>query len=415
MRHRILGRAAAAGVALSLVVAAAAFADTVRGDSDTVTAGIQGSHDLGTVAPGAVIDAPVAFELRCANLQHLDVGQSVVVAVGDSTVPQGGAVAMVPVTLGPVPSTWPKDGDACAGTETPITGLGTVTVTAPQAPGSHQYSLLFSRTPTPAGSIDSVAFSGSTAAGFTLTVVVPVNTPPVLVLPGPMTVEADALAGWRAAYTVSATDAEDDPDPVPTCSPAVGTVIPLGTTTVACSVADSGGLVTTGSFDVTVNAAAAPPAPEPEPVPKIALTAIFGPPVQADGLDGRAGRTIPMKVNLMAGDDPVGEGSLVLEVTPCAGSEAVAEVAMDWRAGSERWLGLLRTRGLDAGCYAVGAVHDGVDVGSFELRLFDRRADVAKEKVAAAKEKVAAAKERLRGAPAGVRDSGKGTGRTVGH
>ena len=73
----------------------------------------------------------------------------------------------------------------------------------------------------------------------------------------------------------------------------------------------------------------------------------------------------------MAGDDPVGEGSLVLAVTPCAGGEVVAELAMDWRAGSERWFGLLRTRGLDAGCYAVRAIHDGVDVGGFELRLFD--------------------------------------------
>jgi hypothetical protein len=346
MRHRILERAAAAGVALSLVVAAAAVADTVRGDSDTVTAGIQGSRDLGSVAPGALIDAPVAFELRCANLQHLDVGQSVVVAVGDSSLPQGGAVAMAPVTLGPVPSTWPRDGDGCAGTEAPISGLGTVSVTAPQATGSYEYSLTFSRTPSPAGSNDASAFGlSTTAAGFTLTVVEPVNTPPVLVLPGAMTVVADAPAGWTASYTVSATDAEDDPDPAPTCSPAVSMVLPLGTTTVACSVADSAGLSTTGSFAVTVNAPAPPP---PPPAPAVTLTAIFGPPVQADGLDGRLGRTIPLKVALMAGDVPVVEGSLLLVVTPCAGSEAAAELAMDWRAGSDRWFGLLRTRGQPA-------------------------------------------------------------------
>ncbi len=353
MRHRILGRAAAAGVALSLIVAAAAVADTVHGDSDTVTAGIQGGRDLGSVAPGAVVDVPIAFELRCANLQHLDSAQSVVVAVGDSTVPQGGAVAMAPVTLGPVPSTWARDGDGCAGTETPIAGHGTVSVTAPEAAGSYEYALLFSRTPSPSGSNDAGVFSGSTAVGFTLTVVVPPNTPPALVLPVAMTVEADGPAGWTATYTVGATDAEDDPDPTPTCAPAVGSVLPLGTTTVACSVTDSGGLVTTGSFVVTVNAPAVLP-----PAPVATVTATFGPPVQAAGLEARAGRTIPLKVDLLAGDDPVGEGSLVLAVTPCAGGEVAAELAMDWRAGSERWFGLLRTRGLDAGCYDVRAILD---------------------------------------------------------
>jgi hypothetical protein len=404
MRHRIVERAAAAGVALSLVVAAAAFADTVRGDSDTVTAGIQGIRDLGTVAPGAVIDVPVAFELRCANLQHLDAGQSVVVAAGEASVPQGGAVTMAPVTLGPVPANWPKDGDGCAGSAAPIAGLGTVSVTAPSGAGFYEYSLLFERAPSPAGSNDGDAFSGLTAAGFALTVVEPVNTPPVLVLPGAMTVVADGPTGWTASYTVSAIDAEDDPEPVPTCVPAVGTVLSLGTTTVACSVADSAGLSATGSFVVTVNA----PAPPPAPVVEAALAAVFGPPVQADGLDGRAGRTIPLKVRLMAGDDPVGDGSLGLVVTPCAGGEPVAELALEWRAGSERWFGLLRTTGLEAGCYAVQAMRDGVDVGGFELRLFDTRADGAKEKAAAAK-------ERSHGAAAGTRANGKDAGGKGGH
>ena len=47
-----------------------------------------------------------------------------------------------------------------------------------------------------------------------------------------MTVAADGTDGWTASYVVSATDAEDDPDPVPTCAPAVGDVLPIGTTTV---------------------------------------------------------------------------------------------------------------------------------------------------------------------------------------
>src|SRR5207244_4605753 len=38
----------------------------------------------------------------------------------------------------------------------------------------------------------------------------------------------------------------------PSCSPAPGSVLPRGTTTVACSLTDGGGLTASGSFKVTV-------------------------------------------------------------------------------------------------------------------------------------------------------------------
>ncbi len=425
MRHRSLERAAAAGVALSLLAATAAFADTVVRDADGVAVGDQSTRDLGAVAPGAVVDAQVLFVLDCGGTQHVDRGQSVIVALLSATVPPGGDVAMAPVALGPVPVTWPLDGEECSGTETSIAGVGTVTVTAPTALGAHAYPLVFEMTPTPAGSGDGSAASGSTAVTLFLDVVgaEPANTPPSLVLPGDMTVVADGPDGWTASYVVTATDAEDEPDPTPTCAPAVGDVLPLGTTTVSCSVTDAGGVTTSGSFAVTVEAAPTEPEPQPEPGAEpgaVATTAVFGPPVKADGLDGRAGRTIPLKVRLAAGAVPVGEGSLSLVVTPCAGGDPVGELEMEWRAGSERWFGLLRTRSLDAGCYAVRALHDGVDVGGFELRLFDKRAEVAKEKAGAAKtaaaDRKAAAADRKAGAdiakekgkPAGQGDNGKG-------
>lgn len=95
--------------------------------------------------------------------------------------------------------------------------------------------------------------SGNSAQGsFTVTVSKPPNTPPTLNLPGTITVEATGSAGAVVTYTVGATDAEDAPDPTPTCSPASGSRFPLGTTTVECSVTDSGGLSASGSFDVTV-------------------------------------------------------------------------------------------------------------------------------------------------------------------
>jgi hypothetical protein len=86
----------------------------------------------------------------------------------------------------------------------------------------------------------------------------PVNTPPALAVPGPMTAEATSSAGAAVDYQVSATDVEDDPDPTPACDPPSGSTFPLGTTTVECSVTDSGGLADSGSFDVTVVDTTAP-------------------------------------------------------------------------------------------------------------------------------------------------------------
>jgi len=91
-------------------------------------------------------------------------------------------------------------------------------------------------------------------ASFTVIVSVPPssNTPPTLILPDDMTVEGNTTGGATVTFGVSATDAEDDPDPTPTCSPASGDFFPLGETTVTCSVTDSGGLSASGSFKVTV-------------------------------------------------------------------------------------------------------------------------------------------------------------------
>ncbi len=81
----------------------------------------------------------------------------------------------------------------------------------------------------------------------------PSNSPPVLTVPaGPIVAEATSPAGAVATFAVSATDAEDDPDPTPTCDRASGDTFALGDTTVTCSVTDSGGLDDAGSFVVRV-------------------------------------------------------------------------------------------------------------------------------------------------------------------
>ena len=88
-------------------------------------------------------------------------------------------------------------------------------------------------------------------ADFTVIVTGATNTPPTLQLPSDQTAEAAAPNGAPVTYTATASDAEDGPL-TPTCAPASGATFPLGTTTVACSVTDSGGLTTSGTFNVTV-------------------------------------------------------------------------------------------------------------------------------------------------------------------
>ncbi|HUQ43747.1 MAG TPA: PxKF domain-containing protein [Candidatus Limnocylindria bacterium] len=79
------------------------------------------------------------------------------------------------------------------------------------------------------------------------------NTPPELTVPlGLMVAEATSPVGKAITYSVSANDAEDDPDPTPTCLPASGSVFPIGDTTVTCSVTDSGDLTDTDTFVVSV-------------------------------------------------------------------------------------------------------------------------------------------------------------------
>jgi hypothetical protein len=135
-------------------------------------------------------------------------------------------------------------------------------------------SLLF----TSCGSQQSVTFTGNTAGAYfitlnvsdnfgdyntqqariNLTVQAPPNTVPTLSLPAPITAEATSASGAVVSYSATAIDAEDNPEPVPSCSPASGSIFPLGTTTVNCSVSDSGGLSASGSFTVTVLDTTAP-------------------------------------------------------------------------------------------------------------------------------------------------------------
>jgi hypothetical protein len=146
--------------------------------------------------------------------------------------PSGTTLTYVPPTAADVADPSPTvDCVPASGTAIPV-GPTTVTCTATDASGNHA----------------SDSFQAD----------VHLNAAPVLSLPNDVTLEATSAAGAVATYTVTATDAEDPSPPTPVCSPPSGSTFPLGTTTVACTVTDSGGLTDSGSFLGTVVDTTAP-------------------------------------------------------------------------------------------------------------------------------------------------------------
>jgi HYR domain len=151
---------------------------------------------------------------------------------------------------------------------------GTITINTPAGVSSNKSSLSFTQCGSAAsqsvtytsnvvsatGHLITVSASGGKAANngwnvnpaeFRLIVNPSPNTAPTLNLPANITAEATSAAGAVVNYTATASDQQDS-SVTPTCAPASGSTFALGTTTVNCSVTDSGSLTTTGSFTVTV-------------------------------------------------------------------------------------------------------------------------------------------------------------------
>ena len=249
MRHRTLRGGAVLAAVLLLTSASIAFADTIPADGDAVTPGNQTTIALGERAPGEVVQWNVTLRLVCAGFNHAPAGSVISVLLAGKSVPLDGSVTATDTTIGPVPDDWPTAGLPCAGQVLASGEPTVVTLTMPTAPGKgYQYSLVWARS----GS----GLSGGTVMDFTADVVV--NTPPSLTLPNPITVEGNATNGAAVSYSAVATDIEDNPDPTPVCNPTPGSLFGLGTTSVGCTVTDSGGLSATGSFGVTVVDTTAP-------------------------------------------------------------------------------------------------------------------------------------------------------------
>ena len=258
MQRRVIRRAMAAALVLCVVATATAFAESVTADADLSRVGDQDTYDLGSVAPGGDKGVDIAFRLDCSGTSHVDAGQMVRLSPGARTIPLGGSFGgFGTVNLTPGVG-WPADGADCPPGLPAVTVFRRITVSAPIALGTdlrYVFSWTRSLLPATAGDAD-VLTNGNPTVTFILDVVD--NTAPSLHLPADSTIEGNATGGAIAAYSVSASDAEDATAPTPSCDPAVGDLLPLGTTTISCSVTDSGGLTTTGSFAITVVDTTAP-------------------------------------------------------------------------------------------------------------------------------------------------------------
>lgn len=169
-------------VAIFGVAAAVAFGDIVDADVVSATSGNQTSRDLGVVAPGATITAPVSFQLRCDGSKHVDNGQ--VVTMGMTAAKMDGASAAVNLvsastaTIGAVPGNWPDDvnGSGNCGETPPAplqdNGDSVVTINAPQTFGPHTVEVTYKPISfSPTGSDDnSDVTSETTSVTFTFTV-----------------------------------------------------------------------------------------------------------------------------------------------------------------------------------------------------------------------------------------------------
>jgi hypothetical protein len=194
-------------------------------------------------------------------------------------------------------------------------------------------------------------------------VVVGDTTAPVL---GPLqnlTATAAGPGGATVAYpTITATDTVD-PSPVVTCSPASGSLLPVGTTTVACSARDASGNAAPGSFDVVVSPAAAPHAGHYS-----GMTS-QGQPIGFDVSSDL--RTITsLNLPIRAACRPEGEYSATLTVERIVIQTDGAWVAAASGSGTLESGGTYRTTATVRGAFdAAGAargtlqVHSSVDVG----------------------------------------------------
>lgn len=248
MKKRLLSVACAAMIVLGTVVA---LADSYTVDNDTVESGNQNVVNI-TAAAGDTVNTSGDVVVKWAgnaSSKHLNPNQTVafVVDPAATTLPAGYSVGNANVVIG---NTWASGSSA--------TGTSAVSFTAPASSGSYTVKWTAPAASCTAG--NGQCLSGAAALVINLTVpAAPTNTAPTLSLSNVGPVEGNTLGGATVSFSNSASDTEDgDLTSSIECDATEATVFPVGTTTVNCSVEDSGELTDSGSFTVQVVDTTAP-------------------------------------------------------------------------------------------------------------------------------------------------------------
>jgi hypothetical protein len=140
------------------------------------------------------------------------------------------------------------------------------------------------------------------------------------------------------------------------CSPASGSVAPVGDSFVNCTATDASGNAATSRIPVHVTFVSTDTwsATWEEPI---------GPPA---AITANAGRNIPVKLRIYLNGVEVVTGTAFLRIVPCAGPPPTVETPLVYGL---RWTGHIDTSTLTGDCYRVAVIAGGIEASSFRLNL----------------------------------------------
>jgi hypothetical protein len=320
------------------------------------------------VAPGATTTFPIGATVVACQVPD----SAEVASPGSGTIRTGSFTVKVVDRTPPVvtPPSGPVADPACPD---PVKVAATLTTSdwSPPVIVDCTPATVANGTTTPVHCVatDSAPAKNTTTVDFTLTVTSCDTVPPVLSLPGDLTVAATSASGASVSFTATATDAVDGPVPV-TCTPASGSLFALGTTTVSCSASDHSGNTATGSFTVTVSYDFGP-----------GTSCGIQQPINVDGSSVFKGKSIPVKFKLCGASAGITSANATLSIalisggTPGTVNEAASTSAADtgntfrYDASSGQYIFNLSTATMTTGMWRLYIdLHDGapphtVDVG----------------------------------------------------